>query len=240
LNVSIPPVPAQEIYDYIVGDFESAWGALVAKQGTIARGNFMFALLSMILLEFACRVCAKDATKGKLAQLTKALETIERRYFTPLPGSCCKTNEFILPGQNPDSHLLGMLFDVVRNGKAHQYQSPVVQLCDGDVDIDLTGATPGRALTTPGRRRPAKHLQYRVSSSGDLSLYVRTDQLFLDIKGAIEKSQIISASAVIMDISRPKPPRSKTSTKVTSPSYAFRVADLKNALNKHGHSQGTW
>lgn len=230
---------AQGIFNYIVGDFESAWSALTAKQGPIARGNFMFALLSMILLEFACRVCAGDPTNSKLARLTKTLGKIERRYFTALPGRWGTTNGFTLPGPNPDSHLLGMMFDLVRNGEAHQYQSPIVKLSGGDVDIDLTGAMPNRALTRPGRRRPAKHLCYRISCSGDLSLYVRTDQLFLDIKRAIEKSRIISPSDLVTDISRPSAarPRRKGSSASTSPPYAFTVTDLKSSLITGGHLQ---
>lgn len=196
----------------------------------------------MILLEFACRVCASDVTKSKLARLTIALDKIEPQYFTPLPGPWGKTNEFSLPGPNPDSHLLGMMFDLVRNGKAHQYQSPIVKLSDGEVDIDLTGAMPDRILTKPGRRRPAKHLRYKVSSSGDLSVYVRTDQLFLDIKKAIKTSRIISPSDMVTDISRPKTrsPRQKGSSGSTSAPYAFTVADLKNSLSRGGHSQAKW
>src|ERR1700675_4285359 len=182
--MAIPKVPANRIFEFIVGDFQAAWSGLVDRKcGHIGGGNFMFALLAMILLEFACRICAKDKTNKKITDLTNALKKIEPRYFTPLPGPCSKTREFTLPGPNPDRHLLGMIFDLVRNGKAHQYQSPIVTLSDGDVDIDLTGPASDRVLTRRGRRRPRKHLRYKVVS-GDLSLYVRTDQLFLDIKKA--------------------------------------------------------
>jgi hypothetical protein len=64
-----------------------------------------------------------------------------------------------------------MMFDLIRNGKAHQYQSAIVTFSDGEVDMDLTGAASDRGLTKPGRRRPRKHLRYKVSASGDLSLY---------------------------------------------------------------------
>jgi hypothetical protein len=201
----------------------------------------MFALLSMILLEFACRVCSKDTSGRKLDSLTVAFAGIERRYFSQLPGPWGHTNEFTLPGPNPDSHLLGMIFDLVRNGKAHQYQSPVATLPDGDVDIDLTGAMPDRALEKRGRQRPAEHLCYKLSAAGDLSLYVCTDQLFLDIKQAIQESRIISPGDAITDIVRPKPAYShRKSSPPPSTHYAFKVADLKNALNRGGHSQGNW
>jgi hypothetical protein len=235
--VSIPKTPAETIFQYIVGDFESAWDALVSRKGRPdGGGNFMFALLAMILLEFACRVCAKDKTGTKLANLIGALKNIEKRYFTPLPGTWGNTSEFTLPGANPQNHLLGMMFDLIRNGKAHQYQSAIVKLSDGEVDIDLTGAAFDRGLKRPGRRRPKRHLCYRVSLSGDLALYVRTDQLFLDIKRAIEKSKIISPSDTVTDITRPKPTKSSAPSRL----YNFTVAGLERQLQNGGHLKGNW
>jgi hypothetical protein len=116
-----------------------------------------------------------------------------------------------------------MIIDLVRNGKAHQYQSPIVKLSDGCFDVDLTGAMPGCELTKPNR--PPDHLGYRILSSGDLSLRVRSDQLFLDIKQAIEDSQILSDNPVD-DIVRPKPGK---------PYYGFTVADLLSALKSNHH-----
>jgi hypothetical protein len=233
--VAVPKLSANTIFSFIVGDFEAAWSALVARKGRHAGGgNFMFALLSMILLEFACRVCAKDKTNKKLTNLTDALSKIEPRYFTPLPGGWGATSHFVLPGANPQCHLLGMMFDLIRNGKAHQYQSAIVTLSDGEVDIDLTGAASDRGLTKPGRRRPTKHLRYKVSYSGDLCLYVRTDQLFLDFKRAIENSQITSPTDVITDVARRPRPKSRRS----APSYNFTVSDLERSLSTGGHKKG--
>ena len=190
----------------------------------------MFALLSMILLEFACQVCATDGTKKKLANLTDALRKIDERYFTPLPGRCPKTSGFALPGDTPETELLGMIFDLVRNGNAHQYQSPIMTLSDGQVDIDLAGPAPGRELTRVNRSRPAKHLRYKITRSGDLCLYVRPDQLFLDIKMAIENSHIISPGDIVSPVTRPN---KKTV-------YDFSVADLRRCLAASGHKKGRW
>jgi hypothetical protein len=83
----IPKLSADAISSFIIGDFEAAWDAPVARAVEHAGGgNFMFALLAMILLEFACRVCAKDNTNAKLSDFSHALGKIEPRYFTPLPG----------------------------------------------------------------------------------------------------------------------------------------------------------
>lgn len=233
--MSIKRESAKTIFQFIVQDFESAWSALVAtKDGHVGCGNFMFALLSMILLELACRVCAKDKSNKKLTNLTNALTKIEPRYFTRMPGVCTTTRGFTLPGNEPHSHLLSMMFDLVRHGKAHQYQSAIVTLPDGEVDIDLTGAEPGCGLTGPRRLRPTKHLCYSVSTDGDLSLYVRTDQLFLDIKGAIDDSGIISDSDVVTDIIRPKSGENPRASAL-GPKYGFTVAKLEEYLNAGKH-----
>lgn len=226
--MSFPATPAETIVAFIVGDFESAWDAIVdLKPNHRGGGNFMFALMAMILLEFACRVCSKDPTHQKLADLTKALYKIEPRYFTPLPGAWGKTSGFLLPGRNPTSHLLGMMFDLIRNGKAHQYQSAIVTLSDGAIDIDITGASSGRGLKKRGRRRPKNHLGFRISPSGDLSLLVRTDQLFLDLKRAIQQSKIISPSDFVTDVAR--------SMCAAKGFYIFTVADLERSLISGGH-----
>jgi len=157
----------------------------------------------MILLEFASRVCKKDSTPG---DLTDALGAIEHRYFTKLPGVCGEPSDFKLPGEDPKSQLLGLMFDAIRNGKAHQYNAPKLKLLDGEVIISLTGAQVGLELERPGRVRPvAEHLSYKTLRPNDLCLHVRTDQLFLDFKQAIETSKIISNNPddLVEDVVRP-------------------------------------
>jgi hypothetical protein len=227
--VPIPKLPASTIFHYIVNDFETAWNAISARKKGAGRGNYLFALLSMMLLEFACRVCKQDVTNTKLANFTKEICAVEPRYFTYLPGSCCATKGFTLPGANPHSHLLGMMFDLIRNGKAHQYSSAIVTLHGKDVDMDLTGADSGRGLNKRGRKRSSNHLRYKVSSTGDLSLYIRTDQLFLDIKAAINNSKILSGASPVIDVARQP-----------GQFYNFTVKDLKKALKASGHVKGTW
>jgi hypothetical protein len=202
---------------------------VAAQKGDhIPRCNFMFALLTMILLEFACRVCAKDQSGVELGKLTTALNSIEPRYFTPVPGAWGKPRGFVLPGPNPDPHVLWMIWDLVRNGKAHQYQSIIVKLTggnfDGNFDIDLTGAVYGRKLTGPARTRPAGHLGYRIPSSGDLSLRVYPDQLFLDIKEAIGTSQILSLNP-------------NDAVEAFSRDKNFTAANLETKLSQNGHQR---
>ncbi len=239
--MSIQRLTANEVFDFIVGDFETAWSGLVARKGRhLGGGNFMFALMCMILLEFACRVCAQDSSGNKLKALTKAIAKTDRRYFTPIPGTCNAATEFGLPGKNPQSHLLGMMFDLIRNGKAHQYQSAIARLPDGEVDMDITGAASDRGLNKPGRRRAKKHLRYKKLPSGDLSLYVRTDQLFLDFKNAIYKSNILDGVGVIDHILRPKTRIRGGFAPGSGPHYRFTVAELEAKLKQGGHTRGKW
>ncbi|HEY3439132.1 MAG TPA: hypothetical protein VGK29_00190 [Paludibaculum sp.] len=223
--MAIKSQPAEVVFGYIVDDFESAWNSLVARPGyQEGGGNFMFALMSMILLEFACRVCFKDKSGEKLQELTNALKAIDPRYFTELGTPPIKNNngEFTLPGAKPNPTLLGLLFELVRNGKAHQYQSAIAGLAnDKCIDIDITGAASFRGLNYYGRTRPPEHLGFKISVDGDLSLYVRTDQLFLDFRQAIEDSGIITSRDRVTDIYR-KWPR-------------IDVAALQSKLSDAGH-----
>jgi hypothetical protein len=82
-------------------DFRAAWDAMatVGPEGT--GGNFMFARQALGLLELAARVCAEDKSGHALPDLSTALEGIESRYFTPLPGRAPKSGgpDFDLPSQ---------------------------------------------------------------------------------------------------------------------------------------------
>jgi hypothetical protein len=62
------------LFDFIVGDFESAWEALVAtwEPGQHA-GNFLFARQAMSLLELCARVASSDPSGVALADLESAL-----------------------------------------------------------------------------------------------------------------------------------------------------------------------
>ncbi len=187
----------------MVSDFEQTWNLLAARQNERGGGNFMFALLAMILLEFACRVCRKDATGQALRDFSDELQKLEPRYFTTITNLQVRTKEFTLPGQSPQSSLLALMFDLIRNGKAHQYQSAIATLSGGQhVDIDISGAASGRDLSQSGGPRRNAHLRYKRTSSNDVAIYVRTEQLYLDIKQAIEVSGILTTTGSVDDVKR--------------------------------------
>lgn len=97
--------------------------------------------------------------------------------------------------KNRGNLLLGLLFDVIRNGQAHQYHQIVADLGAGQASlgIELTGAKGGRSLSGEMEARPLDHLQLLRQAGSDVWLRVRPEILFLDFKGAIESAGILSA-----------------------------------------------
>ena len=215
----------------IEGDFTSAWDALASTPGNIPRGNFMFALQAMILLELGCRLCFSDQS-GALQDFSSQLAARDVRYFTPLPGSCCSSSsQFQLPNQgaNPENELIAVLFDLIRNGQAHQYQQIRVRLTDGiDFQVSLTGAGTGLFLSRVfARGRPADHLRFLKDNKGDLGVRVRTDILFLDIRDSIRDANLLGRGLTLQYLERP---RSSGSSQ-----YQFSGTDLEAALVNNGH-----
>lgn len=201
-------LPESTIVQFIEGDFEAAWNTLAQNQAVSSRGNFVFAMQCMILLEVACRLCKSDGSGNALTDFSTQLATRDPRYFTCLPGSCYTTStEFQLPstGTNPECELIGVLFDLIRNGQAHQYQQIRVQLTDGaDFQISLTGAEYGLTLDQSLLRgRPADHLRKNRDSNRDLWLKVRTDILYLDIRDSIRSASLLGRGLTLSYLARP-------------------------------------
>ena len=194
-----PDLPEETIIDFIIGDFESAWEALANLQGSMPRGNFLFARQAMTLLEVVCRLCKSDQTGSALKAFSSELESRDSRYFTRLPGPCWTPSPrtrsaFELPsrGPDPDNQMIAAIFNLIRNGQAHQYQQTRAVLSDGkNFRFALTGADYGLSLShslTSGR--PSQHLQASIAANGDLQVAIRTDILFLDLRDATMAANI--------------------------------------------------
>ncbi len=226
-------LPVATIVDFIIGDFERAWDALASTPGSINRGNFLFARQAMILLEVACRLCFSDKTGQALKDLSQQLEQRDSRYFTELPGTCWSAGsqpEFFLPsmGPNPATELIAALFDLIRNGQAHQYQQIRAQLSDGkDFEFGLTGAEYGLLLSrTFAAGRPSEHLKAQKEPNGDLWMKIRTDVLFLDIRDAVHAAGLLNGALTFDYLSRPR---------AKSPHYQFSATDLETLFQSGGH-----
>lgn len=185
-------------------DFEGAWnGVAKSTEPDTGRGNFLFGLLACVLLEWACRVCRTDATGQSLQRLSEALWDRNSRYFTELPVHCRippppkrkGETEFELPHiqiRRPP-YLLWAIYDLVRNGQAHQYQQIPAHL-DGHSYfwIAIKGAELRTSLETASERT-ADHLAFCEYRDGNIGIRVRADLLFLDIRAAIEQSGLLDS-----------------------------------------------
>jgi hypothetical protein len=223
-------LPPQQLYDFIVNDFEDAWNSLAANPTARGRGNFMFARQAMTLLEFASRLCASDRGGAALRDLSEELYRIEPKYFTVLPGACYKPKDFDLPSttSTPEHELIWAMFDMIRNGQAHQYQQIIVRLTNNtSFAIALSGARFGFHLDE--QLRPSEHLSYRSDGQGGLLLLVYPEVLFLDLKRAVAASGILNRGLSFDYLARPQGKKRR--------SYQFSSADLESTLASAGHPE---
>ena len=225
----------QQMYDFIVKDFYDVWDS-VAKNNNqkIARGNFLFGIHSMTLLEFICRLCSTDKSGKAIKDLSIELNKIQCKYFIEIPKKCIPRREFNLPTMEncKNDNLLSILFDLIRNGFVHQYQQIIVDLNDDKhFYIQLTGANFGSYLKT-SRSQSINHLAYRRDEDDDLELTVYPNILFLDLTDAIDKSgvlkrklqfQYFSRSWVGQNIKRQDNTKKKRSSRIY---YDVSVKDL--------------
>jgi hypothetical protein len=182
----------KKIYDIITGDFEQLWNSLSSKQSEIYKGNFTFALLDMIFIEFISRFCKSDVTGNKLNRFSNCLYNIDKRYFGELVGweGIRSDREYTIPFKHKEGkEILCLLFELIRNGEAHYYQQIVADLQDGVIIIRISGANfdLSRVSSRSG------HLDVQgtiISEKNVILIQFRPEVLFLDLKKAVECSQI--------------------------------------------------
>jgi hypothetical protein len=164
----------------------------------------MFALQAAILLEWASRLCGTDSTGKALSDFATELQKIDPKYFTELADRYRSPSDFTLPGVGPDplKNLLGVVWDLIRNGQAHQYQDMIVNLTDGKQWVLwLQGVQHGWPLSKVAARRfSLEHLAYSIDSDGDLVLIVHPGAFFLDIRDAVNKANLLSRGLTIDDL----------------------------------------
>lgn len=223
----------KEIVEFIVGDFEASWDALAGLSGARARGNFLFARQAMTLLEVACRLCNSDTSGHALDDLSAEIERRDRRYFTVLPGPCWTPNQrtraaFKLPsrGPNPDNQLIAAIFNLVRNGQAHQYQQMRAVVADGkQFRFSLTGAEYGLSLANVfAAGRPAQHLSASSDINGDIWMTLRTDVLFLDLRDAVNDAKLLCRGLNLNFLAEDR-----------IQTFNFNATDLESQLRTAGH-----
>ncbi|HSI20855.1 MAG TPA: hypothetical protein VLA04_04130 [Verrucomicrobiae bacterium] len=218
----------QTTFAHITGDFRSAWDALSKDDKATNRGNFMFALQAMILLEWIMRLCSTDtnARDRFLGELNK----IDSRYFTRLPAPGKEIDRELNPPRDHEWHLIWSIFDVIRNGQAHQYEQIIVTLPQKkSFAFSLAGgAELGSSLSQiPTKIDRKKYLGYRVES-GHGWIYLHAGLLFLDIESAILSSNILCSGLNFPYLTRPR--------SAGSSHYKFTLTQLEQALIARGHN----
>jgi hypothetical protein len=189
----------------------------------------------MTLLEVACRLCHSDTSGQALRDFSDELARRDSKYFTELPGSCWSPGnspEFHLPsrGSNKGAELIAALFDLIRNGQAHQYQQILVGLSDGrSFEFGVTGAAPPSPPLdqTFANGRPPDHLVAFQLPNGDLRVKIRTDVLFIDFCEAIKAANLLGRGLMLTYLSRPR--------SAGSLHYQFSGQDLESRLRGGGH-----
>ncbi len=201
-----PNLTPKNTYDLITGDFEQLWNSLSSIKGKISRGNFAFALLDMILVEFISRFCKVDTTGNMLRTFSDCLYDIDKRYFGNVKGwdGIRPNSEFTLPFKSQEGkELLCLLFDLIRNGEAHQYQQIIADLKDATLAIRISGANYGLNLGNVTSR--GKHLEMEFSSLPQKILAFidfRPEIMYLDLKRAVECSKMFDNATTFTHFSR--------------------------------------
>lgn len=214
------PLDERTTLEFAVGDFATAWRAVAfAPVMQANRGNFLFAFQAMALLELASRLC--DGA-GALEKFTAALRKRNPRYFTILPMPRVRAKRGLAfprsDRREPQrAELLEILFDVVRNGLAHQYAQKHTLLSDGHLHVIVTGADVGRSLDDVG---PAdEHLGVQIDES-DLWIMLRTDIFFRDVRDAARECSLERGRLSRVDAGKP---------------FAAQVHEVFAALRANGH-----
>ena len=191
------------IFNYLTNDFEKLWN-LIAEQPEkdFPRGNYIFALKSMIFLEIISRICTKT---DKILELSSHLDSL---YFKELP-SCLKLNEdFDLPYRDKDKrhqYLIYWLYKTIRHGTAHYYDQIILAGDDFYLDIAIFG--PGYSFSLEyltDYRDESKHLHFeKVKDENELKnlgliegknlirLFFNPGLFYIDLKEAVQKIKLI-------------------------------------------------
>jgi hypothetical protein len=167
----------------------------------------MFALLDMILVEFISRFCKQDSTGGLLSKFSDCLYDVDKRYFGLVNGwkGLKQNSKFTIPFKNQQGkEILCLLFDLIRNGEAHQYQQIIAELQDGIMSIRISGADFGLNLSKISSRSGHLDVQHSTNSSNPILLIqFRPEVMYLDLKRAVDCSQIFGKSTQFLHFSRP-------------------------------------
>jgi hypothetical protein len=179
-------------------------------------------------LEWIGRLCANDSIARQ--GFASELQTIDPRYFAELPDRCpAPSQDFTfpgLPGKDELKSMLAALWDLIRNGQAHEYHDIIVGLtCGKRWVLMIKGVLPTLTLAEVDRQRPnLRHLDYQIAPDGDLLLGVHPGVMFLDICAAVDRASLLRRGLTITHLERPRKPTT----------YQYDLSRLDAALAANG------
>jgi hypothetical protein len=199
-NRSNWPVPAKILLQYIQGDFEKLWDAAINFDGGKgAGGNYHFAFLSILFLEWICRV--GKIKNGILQVFAGELNKIDPRYFMKLSKRTASiSGEFKIPKpllSGNGTFLIDMIYLQMRNGHSHVYHQNVAALRDEAVF--------GFGI----QMLPHSIKEFEIldrSSVSHLNPYLQDNQItvtfspalfYLDLKKAAEKAKVVEVETIL-------------------------------------------
>jgi len=215
------------LFSFIIGDFEWAWRAVSGLTGTgISRGNFLFARSALLLLEIISRICASDKTGKALSEFSSALDSQDPRYFLELPGQVMgRSTEYTLPSRNgtPEKEMIGCIFDLIRNGHAHQGVQISASLSDGSLlGFSITGADNGTSVEKISGSERINHLSISNKRKDEIWVMFHPNVMFYDLRSAILISDLLRLGLNIDFLTRPR---------ANSNYYNFSAEEMRKALS---------
>jgi hypothetical protein len=218
------------IYKYICDDFEMSWNQLSKlPKNAEGRGNFSFALNSMILLEFIYKVLYQSSDDKLLYLFEKELERRDARYFCKIKGANLRNDEknftlqfrtsSIKPIENTPPNLMKIIFNSIRHGHAHNYFQNLHKLSDGFLAINILG--PNSLISEI--KNEYNHMTY-TRESNEIILNFSPGKFYKDIIDSVNGIDLIKEGNIFET-------RLRTNMSLISLDY-FENLLVKSLINK--------
>jgi hypothetical protein len=196
---------SKRLLQYCISDYSSLWNALAQfpVSDFKGHGNYYFAKQSMLFLELVSRM----ATNSLLETYSRALKNRNDDYFLQFAfddyskqGKRIVTTGFLErdgdmklpfePTAPEQPILLWFMFDLVRNGMAHQAEQITLKVNSTEsVVVGMSGVHHFGTLFVSENERKTRRLRFRDGGTNH-ALDVFPEVLFLDFAKALADSKI--------------------------------------------------
>lgn len=194
---------------FFINDYRSQWNALskVSVEEMSGRSNFVFAKESMRLLELICR--SIRTSRESLDAYSAALKNRNPAYFIHLPafqsykpqgittvskGTFSEVHLPRCPSGKPI--LLWLLFDLLRNGIAHDGLQNTLVVNNERIYLGISGTPHMGSLAVHDGERRLRNLRYLKAEK---QIIVFPEALFLDFAWALKASNVHNSHKFQLD-----------------------------------------